>query len=186
MTWSRFEYFLNAVHYCLWLADKKVHIVTRKYVEKLLSPIPKYLFTENYRKKYYENREKQKPLLDDFFNNKENGFHIGTANHLFGSFYSCYLLLISFIISAKMFKTYGDSNSFIFLLTIAIPIIVAYIPAYMAVFKNDRYLRYFEQFENENEHWHRKWKRITVFFIIGAIVSIFLGIAAMWLVLLYL
>ncbi len=184
MTWSRIEYFLNAILYCLWLADKKVHIITRKYIEMLLSPIPKYLFTENYRKKCYENREKQKPLLDDYFNNKVNGFHIGMANHLFGSFYSCYSLLISFIVLAKLLRIYEDLNKFIVLITFAIPIIVAYIPAYTAVFKNDRYLKYFKQFENEDENWHKKWKRITITFCIGGVIALLLGIVLAWVILL--
>ena len=40
-----FEYFLNAIHYCLWLGDMKFGDFVEAIVNKLLSPIPKYLFT---------------------------------------------------------------------------------------------------------------------------------------------
>lgn len=42
---NRFEYFLNAIHYCLWLGDMKFGDFMRRVVNIRLSPIPKYLFT---------------------------------------------------------------------------------------------------------------------------------------------
>lgn len=45
-----FEYFLNAIHYCLWLGDRKFGDFVGAIVNKLLSPIPKYLFTKEYKK----------------------------------------------------------------------------------------------------------------------------------------
>ena len=45
---KKFELFLNTVHYCLWLGDRKFGDFMGKVVNVLLSPIPKYLFTKEY------------------------------------------------------------------------------------------------------------------------------------------
>ncbi|WP_289861582.1 hypothetical protein [uncultured Muribaculum sp.] len=67
-------------------------------------------------------------------------------------------------------------NTFVILVIFAIPVGICYIPAYKAVFSNDKYLKYFKLFEKEDEHWHKKWKRRTIAFILGAIASLLLGI----------
>ena len=54
MNRNKFEYFFNAIHYCLWLGDIKFGDL----VWTLLSPVPKYLFTKEY-KKYYERLPKE-------------------------------------------------------------------------------------------------------------------------------
>ena len=49
---SKLEYFLNAIHYCLWLREMKSGSNARKIVNVLFAPIPKYLFTKAYKEKY--------------------------------------------------------------------------------------------------------------------------------------
>ena len=63
---------------------------------------------------------------------------------------------------------------------IALPVGLCYIPAYKAVLSNDRYLKYFKQFEKEDAKWHKKWKQITWGFCIGSVVFTIGGIFAMW------
>ena len=46
---SKLEYFLNAIHYCLWLREMKSGSNARKIVNVLFAPIPKYLFTKAYK-----------------------------------------------------------------------------------------------------------------------------------------
>jgi hypothetical protein len=177
---NKFEYFLNAVHYCIWLFDMKFGDWIGKYVDIILSPIPKYFFTKNYREKCYEHRVKAQKEMDKFFYDKENGFHIGRANYLFGNIYSWYPGILSFILFGVVLRFFGNGNFLLSMLAIVIPIGLCYIPAYKAVFSKDRYLKYFKQFEKEDEQWHRKWKWTTVAFCIGSIVSGLLGMAAMW------
>ena len=62
-----FEYFLNAIHYCLWLGDMKFGDFVGAIVNKLLSPIPKYLFTKEYKKKYEERLIRERKSIDSFF-----------------------------------------------------------------------------------------------------------------------
>lgn len=93
-----------------------------------------------------------------------------------------FILLISFFFSFLLmpfiFKEGGDLHNIVNLILVAIPVELGYIPAYRAVFANNRYLQYFKQFEKEDEQWHRKWKRITCFFCIGSVVTFFSGVGA--------
>ena len=174
MNSNKFEYFLNAIHYCLWLGAKKFDNFIGRIVDTLFSPIPKYLFTKERKKKFHEGLA----MRDKFFNDKEYGYNIGWAHHWYGYFYSGYPCFISFLLAGFALRELGNMSNVLSLVIIAIPIGLCYIPAYKAVFTKDRYLKYFEQFEKEDEHWHKKWKRITFAFCIGSLVATILGILA--------
>ena len=176
MNKHKFEYFLNAVHYCMWLFERKFGFFIGKIVDFFLAPIPKFLFTKNMKKRYYDNMRKSQPQLDDLFYGKKSGFSIGLAHHNFGAFYSIYPCFFSFVIEGLYIKFNGEMNTFVILVIFAIPVGICYIPAYKAVFSNDKYLQYFKLFEKEDELWHKKWKRRTIAFILGAIASLLLGI----------
>ena len=177
---NKFEYFLNAVHYCIWLNDMKFGDFMGRIVNTLFSPIPKYLFTKEYKKKYYERLPKEQKKIDKFFYDKEIGYHIAWAHHWFGFFYSGYFMFLSFVLLGIPDGIFGGVNLIVATAIIALPIALGYIPAYRAVFSKDRYLNYFKQFEKEDEQWHKKWKRITWVFCIGSVVFTIGGIFAMW------
>ena len=183
---SKFEYFLNAIHYCIWLYKIKFGESAGRIVDVIFAPIPKYLFTKTYREKYYERLSKEQKKKETFFRNRENGYYIGRANHWFGYLYSSYFSFFSFLLMPFIFKAGGNMHNIATLILLALPVILGYIPAYKAVFANDRYLKYFKQFEKEDEQWHRKWKRITLAFEIGSIVAISLGIGAAFFILIVL
>ena len=177
---NRFEYFLNAVHYCIWLNDMKFGDFMGRIVNTLFSPIPKYLFTKEYKKKYYERLSEEQKKIDKFFYDKEKGYHIAWAHHWFGYFYSGYFMFLSFVLLGIPDGIFGGVNLIVATAIIALPIALGYIPAYRAVFSKDRYLNYFKQFEKEDEQWHKKWKMITWVFCIGSVVFTIGGIFAMW------
>ena len=173
---KKFEYFLNAIHYSLWLLDIKLGDSIRKVTRLMLLPIPKLFFTDNFRKKYYANLQEGRKQLEKFYYDKRNGAHIGSAHHWFGFFYSGYPGYIGFIIIGLLIGGCANFKE-IYLLTYAIPVGLCYVPAYKAVFSNDRYLKFFNEFEKEDDAWHKKWKRRTIAFIIGSIAITLLGIA---------
>ena len=127
---------------------------------------------------------KVQKIMNKLYYDKEVGYHIGWANHWFGYFYSGYPVVLSFILSGIVFRYWGMVNKIIILCIIGIPILICYIPAYKAVFSNDIYLKYFKEFEKEDEQWHKKWKRRTWLFCIGGSLMTIVGIACMWVVLL--
>ena len=177
---NKFEYFLNAVHYCIWLNDMKFGDFMGRIVNTLFSPIPKYLFTKEYKKNYYERLSEEQKKIDKFFYDKEIGYHIAWAHHWFGYFYSGYFMFLSFVLLGIPDGIFGGVNLIVATAIIALPIALGYIPAYRAVFSKDRYLNYFKQFEKEDEQWHKKWKMITWVFCIGSVVFTIGGIFAMW------
>ena len=176
---NRFEYFLNAVHYCLWLADKKSGDFIGKIVNTLLSPIPKYLFTKEYKKKCDERLQKQQKEIDKFFYDKKSGLSIGLADNNFVSVYSFYPCFLSWVLIGIADRWFGNLHNVYVLLLIALPIGLCYIPAYRAVFTKDKYLKYFKQFEKEDDRWHRKWKWITLLFCLGAVFAMVTGFLCM-------
>lgn len=64
-------------------------------------------------------------------------------------------------------------------IVLLIPMALGYIPAYMAVFYKDRYLKYYKIFEKKDAKWHKKWKHISNAFCIGGILMFILGVATM-------
>lgn len=93
---------------------------------------------------------------------------------------SSYMMLPSTACRPILDGMFGGVNLIVAMTIIALPIGLCYIPAYRAVFSKDRYLKYFKQFEKEDEQWHKKWNRITWVFCIGSVVFTIGGIFAMW------
>lgn len=180
-----FTYFLNAIHYCLWKAETKFGDSIGKFVNGILSPIRKYLFTEKYRKEYYGRLPNDQRKIDNLFHDKKHGYNVGWANHWFGYFYSGYSLFLSFVFGGLLLRSIGYLNIFIKLVILVIPIGLCYIPAYKTVFENDRYLGYFKQFEKMDKQWLRKWTRITLAFCLGSVITTIIGIYAMFVIVLH-
>ncbi len=184
MNRSRFAYFLNAIHYCIWLNDIKFGDFLRKVSGAFMSLVLTICFTKKFKRRQEERMAKAQKIMNKFYYDKEVGYHIGWAHHWFGYFYSCYSGVLSFIIFGIILHFWGMINRFVILFFIGIPIFICFIPADKAVFSNDIYLKYFKEFEKEDEQWHKKWKRRTWLFCIGGCLMTIVGIACMWVVLL--
>lgn len=178
---KKFEYYLNAIHYSLWLSEIRFQNRMNKIVDVLYSPIEKYLYTKKLKKKLEEQQAEIQEAQYNFFYNKKTGWNVAWAHHWFGYFYSGYASILSFVLLGMAFGIWGDDvNQIEMFVIVMLPIGLAYIPAYRAVFTNDRYLKYFRQFEKEDEQWHKKWKRRTIAFCVGSVAVIIGGIFAMW------
>lgn len=171
---NKFAYFLNAVHYFIYLEE----IWSNKKIEKIILSFFSILFSEKCMQKIND-RQKNKELKDFRYGNKW-GLSIGVAHYWFGYFYSGYFMFLSFVLLGIPDGIFGGVNLIVATAIIALPIALGYIPAYRAVFSKDRYLNYFKQFEKEDEQWHKKWKMITWVFCIGSVVFTIGGIFAMW------
>ena len=176
---DRFEYFLNAVHYCIWLHEIWIGNFIHKLVFGSIRLFAKYMCSRNCQERLYAYLAMREQQLYEFKYDKKNGVYIGWSKYEFGYTYSCYPGFLSFVILGLMHSSYGKLSFVIAMLMILIPIGIGYIPAYKAVFFNDRYLVYFKKFEKESKEWHRKWKRITWAFCIGAVIISMCGIVVM-------
>ena len=170
---NKFAYFLNAVHYFIYLEE----IWSNKKIEKIILSFFSILFSEKYMQKIND-RQKNKELKDFRYGNKW-GLSIGVAHYWFGYFYSGYFMFLSFVLLGIPDGIFGGVNLIVATAIIALPIALGYIPAYRAVFSKDHYLKYFKQFEKEDGQWHKKWKRITWVFCIGALITMAIGFFCM-------
>lgn len=179
MTWKKFEYFLNAVFYCIWRADIRVSAWMDKSFEILFYPII-ILLPRTWRRKFHERCKATEKEIESLRYDKKNGWNIGWAKQWFDCVYFCYPSFFIFMLLSIIVKlTYGQSQEYtvcLGILTILIPIAIAYIPVYKAVYSNDKYIKYYKQFEKEDEYWHKKWYRITTAFCIGGLLSMVWGI----------
>ena len=177
---ENFEYFLNAVHYMIYKEQVWSSKKIQKTVNYLISIIIKIPFIGKYKK---ENNEQELKELNKFYYGKKSGLSISVAHHLFGTFYSCYPMLFSFILIGFIIRYCKEEQDIAILMASFIPIGICYIPAYKAVFAKDRYLKYFKQFEKQDEHWHKRWKRITLLFCIGSVLMFFVSLGVVTLIL---
>ena len=177
---EKFEYFLNAVHYMIYKEQVWSSKKIQKTVNYLISIIIKIPFIGKYKK---ENNEQELKELNKFYYGKKSGLSISVAHHLFGTFYSCYPMLFSFILIGFIIRYCKEEQDIAILMASFIPIGICYIPAYKAVFAKDRYLKYFKQFEKQDEHWHKRWKRITLLFCIGSVLMFFVSLGVVTLIL---
>lgn len=181
--YNKFEYFLNAVHYCMWLISKK----NGENINNIINIVTRKLLMNKYGIKYYERIQNNQEVLNKFLYDKEDGFHVGMANHDLGYFYSCYSISIGFVLCGFIYKDFNSCKYYDILGTIclAIPVGLGYIPAYKAVYKSNRYVKYLKKFEKKDEIWHKKWKRITIAFCVGAVVIAILGVCAAFAIAIY-
>ena len=178
MNRKQFEYFLNAVHYCMWLREKKFGGCIEKFMHNFFSVI-KNISGRCFKRENTESQSTSQTEMNKVFYSDKNSFSIFWADHWFIFFFCCYPGILSFILAALAIKLFDSINLIAIILFIA-PVELTYLFVNKAVFRNDVYLKYFKIFEKEDELWHRKWSRITTVFCIGAVVMTIASIAAMW------
>ncbi len=175
---NKFEYFLNTILFFIYKEEVWSNRIFDKIIWKCFFVVSKFLSLESY---YHKRRNifRKDSNYQNYMYGKKTGQSIGLANHWLGFFYSAYSAFFSWVLVGIANRAFGDLNIIAFLFLFGIPIGICYIPAYKAVFTDDKYLIYFKQFEKEDEHWHKKWKRRTYFFCIGALLTLLIGFFSM-------
>lgn len=177
---AKFEYFLNAIHYCIYLeqvwSGKKFEIIVRFLYKPMLALPLKHEFKEKMKKRL-NGQDKE---IETMKYGEKYGLSIGMSHYLFGYFYFGYPLFFSFIFAAFAYKAAPQMSHFYKLVLFVIPTVLYYIPAYRAVFLNDKYLKYFKQFKKEDHQWHKTWSVRTIAFCLGSVFATILGIVVMW------
>lgn len=176
---DKFVYFLNAVHYCIYLEEVTTNKKIEKAVNHFLLVMATFLFPRQMRIRLQEQRYRNNIKRTEYLYGNEYGLSIGMAHHLFGAFYSCLPAFISWICLGVADRQVESLPAWLVLIVLTIPISIGYIPMHMAVFHNDRYIVYFKKYEKEDEGWHKKWKRITLAFCVFSIAMMVLGFFCM-------
>lgn len=173
---KKIEYSLNAIYYSLWLINIRFDKRLSSFVDDITDFLLSHLSTKEYKNAFIRNREKRKQEFDKNAFNLSDGYHINWANHFYGIACSCYPTLISFIILGLLLRIDPMIKDFVYLIIFIIPIGICYTFAYHAVYSQNKYHRYFEQFEKEDARWHKKWKKITITYCIIAQLVFVLGV----------
>ncbi len=177
---AKFEYFLNAIHYCIYLeqvwSGKKFEVIVR-FLYKPMFVLP---LKREFKEKMKKRLNGQDKEIENMKYGEKYGLSIGMSHYLFGYFYSGYPTFISFLIVGFALKANAYLNHFWAIVILALPISLCYIPAYRAVFLNDKYLKYFKQFKKEDKEWRKTWRARTIAFCLGSVFVTILGIAVMW------
>lgn len=180
MRGDRFAYFLNAVHYCIWRGDIRVRLFFDKIMGGFLLVFATIFLSKKYKARLYAHVANHEKETHDYFYNKKTGFHIRWASYRAISFYLCYVACIAFLLEGILYKTVGLISSSLFGMVLITPIWLCYMPANEAIFADDRYLKYFKEFEKMDKSWHRKWVMITWAFCVGGILAFVVGIIALF------
>ncbi len=145
------------------LIETKLHFLSNKVNPFLLLYKIPYL-----KRRMKKNHGIDNPLewYNKFWTDEKDGHGINffTSEYLFGIIY---LSFISFGINTIGFiKPKIDSNLFYFIVIFVFPFVVTYLICNYLVFKNDKYLKYFNEFKN----WTKKERRINILTSIGLII----------------
>lgn len=180
MVEDRFAYCLNAVYYGIWLHAISYGNFIHKLVYGSIRLFARYMCSRNCQERLYAYLAMREQQLYEFKHDKKKGFYIGWVKYKFGYIYSSYSGFLSLMIWGLIYINYGMVNQVITTTVLLIPIVICYIPAYKAVFADNRYLKYFKEFETKGEKWHKKWKRITVVFCFGGFAIVIFGVAILF------
>lgn len=177
--YKKIEYFLNVVHYFIYLEERWTNKKIERIIFRFIYYIIKYTVPSKYKKRIYRHVLKNKNKSHDFIYGDNSGLSIGMTNYIFGYISSSYSGFFSLLLLGVGQRYLGHLTPIQAIILIAIPLAVGYIPLHKFVFRNDRYLIFYKEFEKNNLSWHKKWKRIIIAYSIGAILTDIIGFLIM-------
>jgi len=155
----KIERILNILHYCFYIIDVKLHFLSNKINPFVhLGKIP--LVKRRLKKQGYNSITE---VTNELWINKEDGWSIITSGGVLGA--SIYGILFSFMQIAEEIYGFDLPTKFTSLLIFGIPI---YIVLEIYIWRKDKYLTYFDEFEK----WPRKTKRRNVLLSFGYLVGV--------------
>jgi hypothetical protein len=154
------ELFFNIIHYCMYKADCKRHFLSNK-----LNPFVLIGRIPAVRKKLEEQGTSLLGVTNNIWGDKRYGFSIMISGG--GLVIALFLIILAvFDILNSTFLYPIKSSEFPFLLCA----LLAYTICHYKVFKEDKYLRYFQQFEKWSKEDKWKYSLLTFAFVAGSII----------------
>ena len=105
----KFEYYMNALHYCLYKGEVWSNFKVERQVYGLIGFLSTILGLRKYWVKRVEKLHNDKEL-QEYLYGKEWGQSISLAHHWFGFFYSGYSLFLSFVLLGIPDGIYGEKE----------------------------------------------------------------------------
>lgn len=173
--YKKIEYFLNAVHYFIYLEERWTNKKVERILFRFIYYIIKYIVPSKYKKRVFGHVLKNKNKSHDFIYGDYSGLSIGMTDYIFGYISSSYSGFFSLLLLGIGQRYLGHLTPTQAIILIAIPLAIGYIPIYKFVFRKDRYLKFYKDFEKNDLTWHKKWKRIIIAYCVGAILTDIIG-----------
>lgn len=167
------EYFFSAIYYCLWLYIIRRYEIVKKIEIKLFHILITVLFPKDSREYHYNSIIKNISNRTVNYKNKKDGLCIYMTYRLFYAICYCYAVVF-FVLYITLYTKYTNEliNVIPFVIILLLSIILADRIAYLLILSGDKYIQYFDRFEQEDEQWHKKWKRRTIIFSFGVIAML--------------
>ena len=163
---KRIENYLNVLHFCFYRADYKLHLFANKINPFLL--IHKLPFQK---RRYEELGIDIYKEIDKAFGNKEYGISMTVAGGaMLGILFFFFLAALNILLKLLLGNITLSALHFIFcgILTVAL--------SYFFVFKKDKYLSYFEQFEEWGKADKIKYGLLSFAFVLLVFLLNILGL----------
>jgi hypothetical protein len=155
---KKLEVSLNILHYCIYCIHYKLHLLANKV--NPFNLIHKLPFQRRRYAKLGIDIQKQ---IDRAFSDKRNGISMTVAGGvLFGMLFLLIVGTVHSIIRVMNLDIVFTAPYFI------VFALIPFVVCYFYVFKNDKYLKYFKEFEN----WPKAQKRKNSYFSIGFIIAV--------------
>ncbi len=154
------ELFFNIIHYCLYKADSKRHLLSNKLNPfVLIGKIPAI------KKKLEEQGASLLGVTNKIWGDKRYGFSIVISGS--GLVIALFLIILAVfdILNGVLLNPIKSSG-----LPFLFCALLAYTICHYTVFKEDKYLRYFQQFEKWSKAEKWKYSVSTFVFVAGSIV----------------
>jgi len=154
---KRIENHLNVLHFCFYSLHYKLHLFANKinpfrYLAKIPSVKKRLL------EKGIANIEDE---INKAFGNKEYGLSMTVAGGaLIGILFFFFLAVLNFLLKLLLGNIPLSAVNFILCAVLSVAL------SYVYVFKNDKYLRYFEKFEEWGKADKSKYGWLTFAFVI--------------------
>lgn len=157
------ERVLNIFHYCIYLFFNKFHLFNNN-----INPV--FLL---YKLPYFRNKHKKKgfdpvKVQNELWMNKENGVNIWISDGVLSAIFSIIFLSLFFIITNTFDIPNNIPKPYFFIF-----VVIGLYISYVYVFKKNRYLVYYEEFENWTKKQRKKNMLFSFLVIIGTIALFF-------------
>jgi len=156
---EKIELWLNILHYCLYKAESRRHVLSNKLNPfVLLGRIPLI------KRKFEEQGTTLLDTTSKIWTDKRFGFGImisGGAIVIFMTF------LLWGLVSTLL--GYFDIYFFVKLIYVFIYVILSYTLCHFTVFKGDKYIKYFRQLDKRSRSEKWKYALLSLLFVVGSV-----------------
>lgn len=153
------ELFFNIIHYCLYKADSKRHLLSNK-----LNPFVFIGKIPAVKKKFEEQGTSLLGVTNKVWGDKRYGFSIMISG-------GALVVSLSFLIWGITTTTASLFDIYFYVKPVHVIVygVTSYAICHFTVFKGDKYLRYFKRFEKWSKADKWKYSLLTFAFVVGSI-----------------